>query len=123
MIKLDYKRRDFKEIKENNETQLKFFAKYKLLIIDEVGLLPLDSESLNLLFQLITKRYKKHSIIITTNKSLSRWGQIFRNNVLANTILDKLIHHSHIINITGRSYRTKDKISVIEDEDHNNQNR
>lgn len=122
MIKLDYKRRDFKEIKENNETQLKFFAKYKLLIIDEVGLLPLDSESLNLLFQLITKRYKKHSIIITTNKSLSRWGQIFRNNVLANTILDKFIHHSHIINITGRSYRTKDKISMIKDEDHSNQN-
>ena len=56
------------------ETRLKFFAKYKLLIIDEVGFLPLDSESSNLLFQLITKRYEKHSTIITTNKSLSRWG-------------------------------------------------
>ena len=56
------------------ETRLKFFAKYKLLIIDEVGFLPLDRESSNLLFQLITKRYEKHSTIITTNKSLSRWG-------------------------------------------------
>ena len=104
------------------ETRLKFFAKYKLLIIDEVGFLPLDSESSNLLFQLITKRYEKHSTIITTNKSLSRWGEVFGDNVLANAILDRLIHHSHIINITGRSYRTKDKISMIEDDDHNNQN-
>ncbi len=104
------------------ETRLKFFAKYKLLIIDEVGFLPLDSESSNLLFQLIAKRYEKHSTIITTNKSLSRWGEVFGDNVLANAILDRLIHHSHIINITGRSYRTKDKMSMIEDEDHNNQN-
>ncbi|MFQ6837693.1 MAG: ATP-binding protein [Thomasclavelia spiroformis] len=54
--------------------------------------------------------------------SLSRWGQIFGDNVLANAILDRLIHHSHIINITGRLYRTKDKMSMIEDEDHTNQN-
>ena len=105
------------------ETRLKFFAKYKLLIIDEVGFLPLDSESSNLLFQLITKRYEKHSTIITTNKSLSRWGgEVFGDNVLANAILDRLIHHSHIINITGRSYRTKDKISMIEEDVQNNQN-
>ena len=104
------------------ETRLKFFAKYKLLIIDEVGFLPLDSESSNLLFQLITKRYEKHSTVITTNKSLSRWGEVFGDNVLANAILDRLIHHSHIINITGRSYRTKDKISMIEEDGQNNQN-
>ena len=102
---------------------MKFFAKYKLLIIDEVGFLPLDSESSNLLFQLITKRYEKHSTIITTNKSLSRWGEVFGDNVLANAILDRLIHHSHIINITGRSYRTKDKISMIEDDDHGTMSR
>ncbi|WRK55853.1 ATP-binding protein [Coprobacillaceae bacterium CR2/5/TPMF4] len=53
---------------------------------------------------------------------MSRWGEVFGDNVLANAILDRLIHHSHIINITGRSYRTKDKISMIEDDDHNNQN-
>lgn len=82
----------------------------------------MNSESSNLLFQLITKRYEKHSTIITTNKSLSCWGEIFGDNVLANAILDRLIHHSHIINITGRLYRTKDKMSMIEDEDHTNQN-
>lgn len=98
------------------ETRLKFFAKYKVLIIDEVGFLPLDSESSNLLFQLITKRYEKHSTIITTNKPLSRWGEVFGDIVLANAILDRLLHHSHIINITGRSYRTKDKIDMIDED-------
>lgn len=102
-------------IENRLETRLKFFTKYKLLIIDEVGFLPLDSESSNLLFQVITRRYEKHSTIITTNKSLSRWGEVFGDNVLANAILDRLLHHSYVINITGRSYRTKDKISMIED--------
>ena len=92
------------------EERLKHFSKYKLLIIDEVGFLPLDDESSNLLFQLITKRYEKHSTIITTNKSLSKWGEIFNDVVLANAILDRLLHHSHVINITGKSYRTKDMI-------------
>lgn len=92
------------------EERLKHFSKYKLLIIDEVGFLPLDDESSNLLFQLITKRYEKHSTIVTTNKSLSRWGEIFNDVVLANAILDRLLHHSHVINITGKSYRTKDMI-------------
>lgn len=92
------------------ETRLKFFAKYKVLIIDEVGYLPLDIESSNLFFQLIAKRYEKNSTIITTNKPLSKWGEIFGDSVLANAILDRLLHHSHIINIVGRSYRTKDKI-------------
>lgn len=97
-------------IENRLEERLKHFSKYKLLIIDEVGFLPLDDESSNLLFQLITKRYEKHSTIITTNKPLSRWGEIFNDVVLANAILDRLLHHSHIINITGKSYRTKDKM-------------
>jgi len=96
------------------ETRLKFFAKYKVLIIDEVGFLPLDIESSNLFFQLITKRYEKTSTIITTNKPLSKWGEIFGDSVLANAILDRLLHHSHIINIVGRSYRIKDKIESID---------
>ena len=95
------------------EQRLKFFSKYKLLIIDEVGFLPLDIESSKLFFQLIAKRYEKNSTIITTNKSLSKWGEIFGDPVLANAILDRLLHHSNVINIVGRSYRTKD---IIEDE-------
>lgn len=104
------------------EARLKFFSKYKLLIIDEVGFLPLDKESSNLLFQLTAKRYEKHSTIITTNKPLSQWGEIFGDNVLANAILDRLLHHSHVINITGRSYRTKNKIEMMEDDHQSSQN-
>ena len=100
-------------IENRLEQRLKFFAKYKLLIIDEVGFLPLDTESSNLLFQLIAKRYEKNSTIVTTNKPLSRWGEIFGDPVIANAILDRLLHHSHVINIVGRSYRTKD---IIDDD-------
>lgn len=100
-------------IENRLEQRLKFFAKYKLLIIDEVGFLPLDIESSNLLFQLIAKRYEKNSTIVTTNKPLSRWGEIFGDPVIANAILDRLLHHSHVINIVGRSYRTKD---IIDDD-------
>lgn len=96
------------------ETRLKFFSRYNVLIIDEVGYLPLDTESSNLIFQLITKRYEKKSTIITTNKPLSKWAEIFGEPVLANAILDRLLHHSHVININGRSYRIKDKIQNIE---------
>lgn len=98
------------------EVRLKHFAKYKILIIDEVGFLPLDMESSNLFFQLIAKRYEKHSTILTTNKPLSKWGEIFGDPVLANAILDRVLHHSHVINITGRSYRIKDKLVMIEEE-------
>lgn len=100
-------------IENRLEQRLKFFSKYRLLIIDEVGFLPLDTESSNLLFQLIAKRYEKNSTIVTTNKSLSRWGEIFGDPVIANAILDRLLHHSHVINIVGRSYRTKD---IIDDD-------
>lgn len=95
-------------IENRLEQRIKFFTRYKLLIIDEVGFLPLDIESSNLIFQLIAKRYEKCSTIITTNKPLSRWGETFGDPVIANAILDRLLHHSHVINIVGRSYRTKD---------------
>ena len=104
-------------IENRLDQKIKFFCRYKLLIIDEVGFLPLDVESSNLFFQLIAKRYEKSSTIITTNKSLSKWGEIFGDNVLANAILDRLLHHSHVINIVGRSYRTKDIFDAKEEGD------
>lgn len=96
------------------EIRLKHYAKYKLLIIDEVGYLPLDVESANMLFQLISKRYEKNCTIITTNKPFSKWNEIFGDVTVANAILDRLLHHSHVINITGRSYRIKNKIKELE---------
>ena len=96
------------------EQRIKFINRYKLLIIDEVGFLPLDDESSNLIFQLLSKRYEKLSTIITTNKPLSQWGEVFGDSVLANASLDRLVHHSYIFNITGRSYRSMDKINSVD---------
>ncbi len=67
-----------------------------------------------MLFQLIAKRYEKHLTIITTNMVFSKWGEVFSDNVLANAILDRLLHHSHVINIKGNSYRIKNKIGELE---------
>lgn len=101
--------------KENRlENKIKFYTKYKLLIIDEIGYLPVDRDGANLFFQLIAKRYEQHSTIITTNQSFSKWGEVFSDNTLANAILDRLLHHSNVIKITGPSYRLKDKLEEME---------
>jgi len=97
------------------DAQLRHYLKYRVLIIDEIGYLPLDKQGANLFFQLITKRYEKKSTIITTNKPFSKWGEVFNDNMLANAILDRLIHHSQIIKITGPSYRIKDKLKNLEE--------
>jgi DNA replication protein DnaC len=90
------------------EQRLKHFASYGLLIIDEIGYLPMDIEASNLLFQLISKRYERKSTIVTSNKPLNKWHEIFGDAVLANAILDRLLHHSKVYTINGPSYRTKD---------------
>nr|WP_277031409.1 ATP-binding protein [Sharpea azabuensis] len=84
----------------------------RLLIIDEIGYLNLDSEDANLFFQLISLRYEKKSTVITTNKSLSKWNEIFGDPVITNAILDRLLHHSHIVNIVGRSLRNQRKRNI-----------
>ena len=93
---------------------IKTFNKYKLLIIDEIGYLPVDKNGANLLFQLLAKRYEKSSTIITTNQAFSKWGELFNDSILANAILDRLLHHSYIFNITGDSYRIKDIMAQME---------
>ena len=104
--------------KAHNENKLdariKHYSRYDLLIIDEIGYLPVDKQGVNLLFQLIAKRYEKKSTIITTNINFNKWGEVFSDNVLANAILDRLLHHSAIININGNSYRIKDKLDALE---------
>lgn len=100
------------------ETKLKHFAKHKLLIIDEIGYLPVDKQGANLFFQLIARRYEKNSTIITTNQPFSKWGEVFSDLTLANAILDRLLHHSHILKITGPSYRLKDVYDDLSDRDN-----
>lgn len=90
------------------EQKLKFYNKYRLLIIDEIGFLPISKDDANIFFQLIAKRYEKKSTIITTNIPFSKWGETFNDSVIATAILDRLLHHSHIFQIDGPSYRTKD---------------
>lgn len=97
------------------EAKLKHYAKHKLLIIDEIGYLPVDKQGANLFFQLIAKRYEKNSTIITTNQPFSKWGEVFSDVTLANAILDRLLHHSHILKITGPSYRLKDVYDELGD--------
>lgn len=94
--------------KENRlDKQLQHFSQYKLLIIDEIGYLPIDQQGVNLFFQLISKRYENKSTIITTNMPFSSWGKIFNDNIIANAILDRLLHHAYVVKIVGESYRTK----------------
>lgn len=104
-----------KALLENRlETRLKHFAKYKILIIDEIGYLPIDLDASNLFFQLIAKRYEKHCTIVTTNSNFSKWPDIFGSPTIANAILDRLLHHSHIVSIKGPSYRIQSKIQYLD---------
>jgi len=70
----------------------------------------MDPKKANLFFQLISKRYEVGSIILTSNRAFDEWGDIFGDEVIAAAIIDRLVHHSHIFNINGKSYRVKDKI-------------
>ena len=81
----------------------------RLLVIDELGYLPFGREEANLLFQVIAKRYERGSIIITSNQSLTGWGEVFGDAIIATAILDRLLHHSTTLNIKGESYRLKEK--------------
>ena len=81
----------------------------RLLILDEMGYRTLDPPATTCFFQLISERYERGSIILTSNRSYGDWGTVFQDNVVASAILDRLLHHSHTLNIKGESYRLKDK--------------
>lgn len=90
------------------EARLRHFFKYKLLIIDELGYLPIEKNDAKLFFQLIDLRYEKRSTILTTNINFNSWDDVFYDPVIANAILDRILHHAHVINITGKSYRLRE---------------
>lgn len=91
------------------EEKIGFYATPKLLIIDELGYLPFDPKAAHLFFQLVSRRYEKGSTLITSNRAVSEWGEVFGDPVVATAILDRLLHHSHIVTIRGESYRLKEK--------------
>ena len=77
--------------------------------MDEIGYIPIDRQGANLFFQLVSRRYEKGSILLTSNHSLGAWGEVFGDPVIASAILDRLLHHATTINIKGESYRLKEK--------------
>ncbi|HWA54821.1 MAG TPA: IS21-like element helper ATPase IstB [Solirubrobacterales bacterium] len=91
------------------ERQMQQLVYPKVLLIDEIGYLPLTRDEASLFFRLITRRYERASLVLTSNKSFVDWGEIFGDQVLATAILDRLLHHATTLNIKGESYRLKEK--------------
>ena len=98
-------------------SKLRTFVQPSLLVIDEVGYLPVPKEGANFLFQVVAKRYEAGSIILTSNKSFADWGEILGDSIIASAILDRLLHHSTIFNIKGTSYRLREKKKLMEKEE------
>jgi DNA replication protein DnaC len=87
--------------------KLQTYLRPSVLVLDEVGYLPCDRAAANMVFQLISRRYERGTIILTSNKAFSEWGQVFTDDVLATAILDRLLHHCDVVAINGPSYRLK----------------
>jgi len=91
------------------EARLSQYSKPKLLIIDELGYLPLEPQAGHLFFQLISRRYEQGSVLISSNRPVEEWDEVFGDQVVAAAILDRLMHHSHVVTIRGDSYRLREK--------------
>jgi DNA replication protein DnaC len=91
------------------EAELRRLARIPLLVIDEVGYIPFDPEAANLMFGLISARYERASVIVTSNKPFGAWGEIFGEETVAAAMIDRLVHHAEILALAGDSYRLKDK--------------
>lgn len=94
------------------EEKLKLYTVPRLLIIDEIGYLPIDRAGANLFFQLISRRYEKGPMVLTSNQSFGAWGEVFGDRIIATAILDRVLHHAITINIRGNSYRLKEKLKA-----------
>jgi DNA replication protein DnaC len=91
------------------QAELIRLGRYPLLVIDEVGYVPFEPEAANLFFQLVSSRYERASLIVTSNKPFGRWGEVFGDDVVAAAMIDRLVHHAEVITLKGDSYRLKDR--------------
>ena len=91
------------------DNELRRLERYSLLIVDEIGYLPLERQAANLLFALIARRYERGSIIVTSNRGFEAWGEILGDAMVAAALIDRLIHHAHIITLKGKSYRLRER--------------
>ena len=91
------------------QAELARLGRYPLVVVDEVGYIPFEPEAANLFFQLVSARYERASLIVTSNKQFGRWGEVFGDDVVAAAMIDRLVHHAEVIALRGDSYRLKDR--------------
>jgi DNA replication protein DnaC len=91
------------------QAELGRLGRYPLLVVDEVGYIPVEAEAANLFFQLVSSRYERASLIVTSNKQFGRWGEVFGDDVVAAAMIDRLVHHAEVVALKGDSYRLKDR--------------
>ncbi len=91
------------------QDELRRLGRIPLLVVDEVGYIPFEAEAANLFFQLVSARYERASVIVTSNKPFGRWGEVFGDEVVAAAMIDRLVHHAEVISLKGDSYRLKDR--------------
>jgi DNA replication protein DnaC len=91
------------------QAELIRLGRYPVLVVDEVGYIPFEAEAANLFFQLVSARYERASLIVTSNKPFGRWGEVFGDDVVAAAMIDPLVHHAELIALKGDSYRLKDR--------------
>jgi len=95
------------------DAELRRLRRYRLLVVDEVGYIPLDTHAANLFFQLVASRYEQGSMIVTSNLSFSRWGETFGDDVIAAAMIDRLVHHAEVLTLDGESYRTRTRRELL----------
>ena len=91
------------------QDELTRLGRYPLVVVDEVGYIPFEPEAANLFFQLVSARYERASLLVTSNKPFGRWGEVFGDDVVAAAMIDRLVHHAEVIALKGDSYRLKDR--------------
>jgi DNA replication protein DnaC len=91
------------------QDELVRLGRYPLLVIDEVGYIPFEAEAANLFFQLVSARYERASLIVTSNKPFGRWGEVFGDDVVAAAMIDRLVHHADVVALKGDSYRLRNR--------------
>jgi DNA replication protein DnaC len=91
------------------QDELRRLTRYPLVVVDEVGYIPFEPEAANLFFQLVSSRYERASLIVTSNKPFGRWGEVFGDDVVAAAMIDRLVHHAEVVALKGDSYRLKDR--------------
>ena len=99
----------------NLRERIRFLCRASLLIVDEIGYLPITSSNGNLFFQLVNARYERGAMILTSNRGFAEWGEVFGDPVVATALLDRLLHHAVVVQIEGSSYRLRQHVDLVPD--------